>query len=105
MSSAIKDYMDKCSICHSFDSKQAKETLHSHQVPSRPWAKIGTDLFSCNDLNYLIVHYYSGFWEVDALPDTASCTVINKLKAPFAHYGIPDVCTSDNGPQFQSVKS
>ena len=23
MSSAIKDYMDKCSICHSFDSKQA----------------------------------------------------------------------------------
>ena len=46
MSSAIKDYTDKCSIYHSFDSKQAKETQHSHQVPSRPWVKIGTDLFS-----------------------------------------------------------
>ena len=104
MRSAVKDYVDKCSIYHSFDSKKAKETLHSHQVPSRPWVKIGTDLFSCNDLNYLItVDYYSGFWKVDALPDTASCTVINKLKAHFACYGILDVYPSDNGPQFQSV--
>ena len=105
MSSAVKDYIDKCSICRSFDSKQPKETLHSHDVPNRPWARIGTDLFSCNDLNYLItVDYYSGFWEVDALPDTTSRTVINKLKAHFAHYGIPDVCISDNGPQFLSEK-
>ena len=62
-----------------------------------------TDLFSCNDLNYLItVDYYSGFWEVDALPDIASRTVINKLKAYFARYGILDVCISDNGPHFLS---
>ena len=84
-------------------ASQCKETLHSHQVPSRPWPKIGTDFFSWNDLNYLITKdYYSGFWEVDALPGTASRTVTNKLKAYFTRYGIPDVCISDNGPQFSS---
>ena len=53
--------------------------------------------------NYLItVDYYSGFWEADAPPNTTSRDVINKLKAHFARYGIPDVCISDNGPQFSS---
>ena len=90
-------------ICRSFGSKQPNETLHSHDMPNGPWAKIGTDLFSCNDLNYLItVDYYSGFWEVDALPDTTLHTVINNVKAHFVHYGIPDVCISDNGPHFSS---
>ena len=47
---AVKDYIDKCSICRSFDSKQPTKTLHSHDVPNRPWAKFGTDLFSCSDV-------------------------------------------------------
>ena len=65
--------------------------------------KIGTDLFSCNDLNYPIaVDYYSGFWEVDALLHTTSRTVINKLKINFVRYGILDVCISNNGPQFST---
>ena len=103
LSNAVKDYIYKCSICHSFDSKQPKEPLHSHDMPNKPWAKIGTDLFSCNDINYHItVDYHSGFWEVDALPDTTSHTVINKLKAHFTCHGIHDVCISDNGPQFSS---
>ena len=70
--------------------------LHFHQVPSRLWVKIGTDLFSCNHLDYPItVDYYSRFWEVDALPHTTSHTVINNLKTNFVQYGILDVCISD----------
>ena len=103
MGGAVKEYIEKCSICRSFDSRQGKETLHSHEVPNRAWAKIGTDLFSCNDRDYLVtVDYYSGFWEVDALNDTKAQTVIHKLKAHFARYGIPDICMSDDGPQFFS---
>ena len=103
MGGAVKEYIEKCSICRSYDSRQGKETLHSHEVPNRAWAKIGTDLFSCNDHDYLVtVDYCSGFWEVDALNDTKAQTVIHKLKAQFARYGIPDICMSDNGPQFSS---
>lgn len=69
----------------------------------RPWAKVGTDLFSFHGKDYLItVDYYSNFWEVDYLPDTTSVTVIRKLKAHFARQGIPDIVVSDNGPQYTS---
>ena len=41
MSSEVKDFILKCDICRSVDNKQQKETLISHDVPDRPWAKVG----------------------------------------------------------------
>lgn len=74
-----------------------------HDIPMRPWAKVGTDLFSFDNRAYLItVDYFSDFWEVDYLTDTNSSTVIHKLKAHFARHGIPDIVISDNGPQYSS---
>lgn len=103
MTEQIRTAISKCDVCRAMDTKQQKETLHSHEVPSRPWAKVGTDLFTHNNIDYLLtVDYYSNFWEVDHLPDTKSSTVIRKLKAHFARQGIPDVVVSDNGPQYSS---
>lgn len=85
------------------DNKQQKETLISHEVLSRPWAKVGTDLFVFDSKDYLItVDYFSNFWEIDYLADTKSTTVIRKLKAHFARQGTPDTVVSDNGPQYAS---
>uniref|UniRef100_A0AAQ4PPW8 Gypsy retrotransposon integrase-like protein 1 n=1 Tax=Gasterosteus aculeatus aculeatus TaxID=481459 RepID=A0AAQ4PPW8_GASAC len=103
MNDQIKTYIAKCDICRSVDNKQHKETLMSHDVPSRPWAKVGTDLFVFDNKNYLItVDYWSNFWEIDYLVDTKSTTVIKKLKAHFARQGIPDSVMSDNSPQYAS---
>ena len=103
MNDQIKTYVAKCDICRSVDYKQQKETLIPHEIPSRPWAKVGTDLFSFDNKDYLVtVDYYSNFWEIDYLPDTKSTTVIKKLKAHFSRQGIPDILFSDNGPQFSS---
>ena len=41
MSCELKDFILKCDICRSVDNKQQKETLISHDVPDRPWAKVG----------------------------------------------------------------
>jgi hypothetical protein len=69
----------------------------------QPWEKLGTDLFSLDDKDYLVtVDYYSNFWEIDKLCDTRSKTVISKLKAHFARCGIPDQVVSDNGSQYSS---
>jgi hypothetical protein len=58
----LRDYISKCDVCQTYGLKQPKETLKSHDVPTRPWVKIGTDLFCFSENDYLItVDYYSSF--------------------------------------------
>ena len=103
MNAEVKDFIEQCEVCRSCDDRQQKETLLSHDVPDRPWTKVGIDMFLFHDKNYLItVDYYSNYWEVDYLIDTKTRTIIQKLKSQFARFGIPDICMSDNGPQFSS---
>ncbi|XP_063446850.1 uncharacterized protein K02A2.6-like [Mytilus trossulus] len=101
MNAEVKDYIQRCETCRTFERKQQKETLISHEIPSRPWSKVGIDIMTFQCKNYLVtVDYYSNYWEVDYLEDTLALTVIRKLRAQFARHGIPDVCFTDNGPQF-----
>jgi hypothetical protein len=103
MNSEIKDMIAKCSTCRTYEIANTPEPLMSQEVPERPCAKVGVDLFKFGDIEYLCtVDYTSNFWEVDRLDTTESHTVIKKLKKHFARYGIPDQVVSDNGPQFSS---
>ena len=101
INSDLKDYISKCSIGRTTSYSQQKESLKSHDVPDRPWAKVATDLFSFKEKDYLIlVDYYNNFWEIDLLPNTESITVVRKLKAHFARYGITDILMSDHRPKY-----
>ena len=104
MSAEIKQYISACEICRELDTtSQPNESLMSHEVPSRPWERVGTDIFTLDGKEFLVtIDYYSNFWEVDRSPDTKVSTAILKLKSHFARYGIPDQVVSDNGPQFTS---
>lgn len=103
MSAEIRQYVESCSVCAEFSTKQAPEPLQVHEVPKRPWERVGTDLFAIEGRNYLItVDYFSQFFEIDFLSDTTSQAVITKLKNQFARHGIPDVLVSDGGPQYSS---
>lgn len=103
MSSEVKEYVQRCETCRTYDSKQPREPLHSHDPPERPWSKVGVDIFTFNGREYLLtVDYFSSYWEIDLLDGTKSKVVIRKLKAQFARFGIPDVKMTDNGRQFSS---
>ena len=103
MSAEIKVFVENCSTCSATPSKQASQPLFLHSIPTRPWQKIALDIFKLNNRYYLVsTDYFSQFFEVDFLPNTTSNTVIHKLKAHFARYGIPDIIYSDNGSQFTS---
>ena len=103
MTKDITDHVLQCAICLKHRNSNQKEPLLPHDTPDRPYQKVGTDIFTFDGKDYLVtVDYYSRFFEVDMLPDMKSSTVIRKLKVHFSRNGIPDVCISDNGPQFSS---
>src|SRR5258706_6685624 len=76
-----------------------KEPLMSHTALSRPWEKVGVDIFTFSNLDYLLtVDYLSGFFEVDRLPLKRVCNIVYCLKAHFARHGLPIELFSDNSP-------
>jgi hypothetical protein len=76
-----------------------------HEIPDRPWSKLGADLFELHQENYLLlVDYYSNFFEVMKLTSTKTPTIIKHCKTTFARHGIPDILISDNGPQFDNAE-
>ena len=103
MNSEIEDVVSRCQVCSTYQRSNPKEPLLSHQVPQRPWARVGADLFKLNSHSFLIlVDYCSSFIEVEQLRDTKSEVIMKLCKSQFARYGIPDTLVTDNGPQFSS---
>ena len=103
MNAEIKEMIAACETCRKYEKSQPKETLISVESPSRPWERIGVDLFTFDNKDFLItVDYFSNYWEIDKLNNTLASTVVLKLKSHFARYGCPDQVVSDNGPQFDS---
>ena len=102
MNHEIKQLADSCDICQAHSPRQSKEPLIPHQRGDTPWQKIGIDLFSIDQRDYMVtVDYLSNFWEVDYLSLTTTSAILTKLKAHLARYGIPQVIVSDNA-QFTS---
>ena len=94
----------KCQICTEYSSSQSARPLQNHEILTRPWQIIGTDLFHLDGKDYLLVsYYYSKFPFVRRLPiNMTSSTVVGILKELFSEQGIPERVMSDNGPQFVS---
>ena len=68
------------------------------------WEVVGTDLFNCNNHEYLIIaDYYSKFPIIQKMNGlTTSNMVISTMKQTFSEHGIPSRVVSDNGPQYSS---
>ena len=79
-----------------------KEKLIPHDIPSEVWSKVGTDLFTLRNKDYLIIaDYNTKFFEISELPDTLATTVVSLTKNVFARFGIPKSIVSDDS-QFVS---
>ena len=103
MSNEVRDMVGQCSACNEYQQSQCKEPLMTHEIPECPWSRVAMDIFTLDGEDYLItVDFYSDFWEVDTLPNMTSETVIERSKALFSRYGVPEAVISDNGGQFAS---
>ena len=103
MSAQVRDYVSRCSTCQTFMPTQCREPLQPHELPSRPWEKVGGDLFELAGQTFLImVDYWSNYFEIAELHKNTSVSVITQFKVQFARHGIPSVVMTDNGHEFAS---
>ena len=81
-----------------------KHDSPQHEIPTRPWQIVGTDLFVVNRDNYLIIcDYYSKFPFVYKIEgQVTSDAVIHRMKGVFAEQGCPTRVVSDNGGHYSS---
>lgn len=84
MQGDIKDFVSKCTTCNEYAVEQQKETMLSHELPTRPWQIMSIDLFRHSGKDFLmLVDHYSDFWEIDILPDLSAETMIKRCKVQF----------------------
>ena len=103
MAEDIFYFVDQCSICNSAKPHQQKEPLKLHDVPSRPFEFVGTDLFDFNSKTFIVlVDSYSGFFEFQELSAPTSKNIIDFLKVQFATHGVPSKLISDNASYYVS---
>ena len=97
----INEITKTCGTCQELHPSQQKKTLIPTEVPPRAWHTIGTDLFTLEGSEYLVVaDYYSKYPFVRQIPrgQSSSRTVAQMLRQIFSEQGIPKVVRSDNGP-------
>ena len=103
ISKDISQYVLNCHICLEHRSSNPKEPLSIPDIPEYPWQIVGTDLFSWDERNFLVVaDYYSHYFEVKELSNMRSQSVLTLMKGIFARMGIPQKVISDNGPCYCS---
>ncbi|UYV62413.1 hypothetical protein LAZ67_2000471, partial [Cordylochernes scorpioides] len=104
ISEEIAETVRKCSVCIQ-EAVSKHEPLIPTNFPTRPWQKIGMDLFKFENKWYLVViDYYSRFPEMIQLDRLTASVVVRGCKSIFARHGIPETVVSDNGTQFGAAR-
>ena len=78
MNRDIEEMVKRCSECQTLLPVNHKEPLRQPALPTRPWDKLGVDLYSLNNREYLIVtDYFSSFTEFYDLGKDATAPAFN----------------------------
>ena len=105
MTADIRQLVKSCATCNRHQPDKPKLPLLQPDMPSRPWEKIGADLFHFQGQVYLmIVDYYSRFPVIRNLTDMKAETVSNHFTGILSEYGIPSTIQTDFGSQFTTER-
>ena len=86
------------------NAKMPVEMLHPHEVPTRPWVKLGMDFFQDDSGNkfLMVADYFSKFPFIFPVASTHYHKMLRYLRDLFSTEGIPAIVMTDNGPPFNS---
>ncbi|KAK2170770.1 hypothetical protein NP493_1143g01069 [Ridgeia piscesae] len=82
----IDDIVRKCDTWQQLQKRQAHEPLMQHELPTRPWQIVGTDMFVIREDTYLLIcDYYSKFTFVYCIEGkVTSDAIMSKMSEVFA---------------------
>ena len=99
MYESIEHEVKKCPVCNRYSKGNQKELMIPHDIPNRPWEKLGADYFSFAVKDYLlVVDYYSKYPEVVCMSSKTAEATISKMKQIFSQHGIPNTVVADTIP-------
>ena len=98
----IEKLCKSCGLCQEYQDAHRREPLEPHDIPSRPWKLIASDLFEIDGRQYLLtVDRYSKYPVIDEMSTpVTSKAVAEKIKSYTSLLGCPDEIMTDNGPQY-----
>ena len=99
MNEDIEALVKQCETCNKFATSNRKEPMIPHDVPTRPWEKVGIDYFNLLNQDYLlIVDYFSKYPEVILASSKTAGATIKAVQSVFSRHGIPNTVVADNMP-------
>ena len=105
ISADIRQMVKDCDLCNKHQPTQPKLPIMQPDLPTRPWEKLGTDIFEFDGKKYLmVVDYYSRFPVIRLLDNMTSHAVCNHFTSVLAEYGLPATIISDFGSQYISER-
>ena len=81
------------------------EPMRRTEFLSEPWCDLVGDLFGplpSGEYLFVVVHYYSRYFEVAIMKSVTSRRIIDTLETMFSTHGIPNSLKTDNRSQFVS---
>lgn len=100
----IRTHGEVCEGCQRFPTPQRKTPLTPHELPVRPWQKVGLDLAEVEGRSLVVlVCYYSNFIIVGELKNNPTTkSVLMVIRKAFTEFGVCDILVSDSDPLFRS---
>ena len=85
ISNDVRQMVKDCALCNRHQRAQPKLPAMQPDLHTRPWEKLGSDIFQFNGAKYLIiVDYYSRFPVIRPLSDISASTVSSHFASVFA---------------------
>ena len=77
----VEKFVATCHPCQMLGKPQSPEPMKPTELPSGPWQSISADLMSLpsGDCLFVVVDYYSRYFEVDVLRTTTADKIVRSL--------------------------
>jgi len=107
LSDELTELVTNCKTCLKFAAANRQDNIGpslGQEVPTTPWTKLASDIFTWQNQNFLIlVDYMSRFPIVRKLTSMTAECVLSHLNSIFNEYGPPNSIVTDNGPCYSSA--